>query len=106
MPNKDNNNLSRYLKRKLDLEEAREEVEQLIKRRTPEDNDGGSGSISIMQRNSDPDDPSSISTSDLHDEVNISRVNFLNLIIIVLFINFISVECSTAPNHSESELWG
>lgn len=103
---KDNNNLSRYLKRKLDLEEAHEEVEQLIKRRAPEDNDGGCASISIMQRNSDPDDPPSISTNDLHDDVNISRVNFLNLIIIILFINSISTECSTAPNHSKSELWG
>ena len=90
---KDNNNLSRYLKGKLDLEEADEEVEQLMKRRAPEDYDGGCDSISIMQRNSDADDPPTISTSDLHDEVNISRANFLNLFIIILFINFISVEC-------------
>lgn len=103
---KDNNNLSRYLKRKLDLEEAHEEVEQLMKRRDPEDSNGDFNSISTMKRNSDPDDQPTILTSDLHDEVNISCANFLNLFIILLFINFISVECSTAPNHSKSELWG
>ena len=103
---KDNNNLSRYLKRKLDLEEAHEEVEQLMKRRAPEDNNGDFDSICIMQRNSYPDYPPTISTNDLHDEVNISCANFLSLFIILLFINFISVICSTAPNRSKSELWG